>query len=213
MFEFILCINWKSVLWCPWNLLYCCPWLVKFVKWRCKRRYTSKTWYQKLKKTQIILLLLVCWLSVTPFGVWVCECACMESRRNTECTCNFARRPDGDSIFFTGVFFFFCANSLEFSCLLWQPVINFFAATVKHVGAEAGPVQNPAGFHNENIMNFKRPNFDSRRQENRLEALRTFKKKCGYIFKRSLVNRFRTKENVFWYKISSVLQAKRSTTA
>ena len=104
MFEFILCINWKSVLWCPWNLLYCCPWLVKFVKWRCKRRYTSKTWYQKLKKTQIILLLLVCWLSVTPFGVWVCECACMESRRNTECTCNFAPRPDGDSIFFTGVF-------------------------------------------------------------------------------------------------------------
>ena len=92
-------------------------------------------------------------------------------------------------------------------------MINFFAATVKHVGAEAGPVQNPAGFHNENIMNFKRPNFDSRRKENRLEALRTFKKKCGYIFKRSLVNRFRTKENVFWYKISSVLQAKRSTTA
>ena len=34
-------------------------------------------------------------------------------------------------------------------------MINFFAATVKHVGAEAGPVQNPAGFHNENIMNFK----------------------------------------------------------
>ena len=63
-------------------------------------------------------------------------------------------------------------------------MINFFAATVKHVGDEAGPVQNPAGFHNENIMNFKRPNFDPRRQENRLEALRTFKKKCGYIFKK-----------------------------
>ena len=55
-------------------------------------------------------------------------------------------------------------------------MINFFAATVKHVGAEAGPVQNPAGFHNKNIMNFKRPNFDSRRQENRLEALRTLKR-------------------------------------
>ena len=51
------------------------------------------------------------------------------------------------------------------------------------------------------------------RQENRLEALRTFKKKCGYIFKRSLVNRFQTNENVFWYKIGSVLKAKRSTTA
>ena len=31
-------------------------------------------------------------------------------------------------------------------------MIDFFAATVKHVGAEAGPVQNPAGFHNDNIM-------------------------------------------------------------
>ena len=92
-------------------------------------------------------------------------------------------------------------------------MINFFAATVKHVGSEAGPVQNPAGFHNENIMNFKRPNFDSRRQENRLEALRIFKKKCRYIFKRSVVNRFRTKENVFWYKIGLVPKAKRSTTA
>ena len=84
-------------------------------------------------------------------------------------------------------------------------MINFFAATVKHVGVEAGLVQNPAGFHNRNNMNFKRPNFDSRCQENRLEALRTFKKKCGYIFKRILVNRFRAKKNVSWYKISSFL--------
>ena len=38
MFEFILCINWKSVLWCPWRLLYWCPWLVKFVKLRCKQK-------------------------------------------------------------------------------------------------------------------------------------------------------------------------------
>ena len=29
----------------------------------------------------------------------------IESRRNTEYTCNFAPRPDGDFIFFTGVFF------------------------------------------------------------------------------------------------------------
>ena len=48
-------------------------------------------------------------------------------------------------------------------------MINFFAATEKHVGAEAGPVQNPAGFHDENITNFKRPNFDSGRHENPLE--------------------------------------------
>ena len=36
-------------------------------------------------------------------------------------------------------------------------------------------------------MNFERPKFDFR-QENRLEALKAFKKKCGYIFKGSLVN-------------------------
>ena len=30
MFEFILCINWKSVLSSPWKLLYWRPWLVKF---------------------------------------------------------------------------------------------------------------------------------------------------------------------------------------
>ena len=59
-------------------------------------------------------------------------------------------------------------------------------------------------------MNFKRPNLDSRSQENRLEALKTFKKKCDYIFKRSLLSRFRREENVFWYKIGSVLKAKRS---
>ena len=36
-------------------------------------------------------------------------------------------------------------------------------------------------------MNFERPKFNPR-QENRLEALKAFKKKCGYIFKGSLVN-------------------------
>ena len=36
-------------------------------------------------------------------------------------------------------------------------------------------------------MNFERPKFNAR-QENRLEALKAFKKKCGYIFKGSLVN-------------------------
>ena len=66
---------------------------------------------------------------------------------------------------------------------------------------KAGPVQNPVGFHSENSMNWTSNDQISipGRQENRLEALRTFKKKCGCIFKRSLVNRFQTKENVFWY--------------
>ena len=39
MFEFILCINWKSVLWFgALEGLYWCPWLVKFVKLRCKQK-------------------------------------------------------------------------------------------------------------------------------------------------------------------------------
>ena len=62
---------------------------------------------------------------------------------------------------------------------------------MKHVGAEAGPVQNSAGFHNENIVNFKRPNMDSERQENRLKALRIFKNKCGYIFIESISNEWK----------------------
>ena len=37
-----------------------------------------------------------------------------------------------------------------------------------------------------NTMNFERPKFNPR-LENRLEALRAFKKNCGYIFKGSLV--------------------------
>ena len=56
-------------------------------------------------------------------------------------------------------------------------------------GAEAAaPAQDQnQGFFTGNIMNFERPKFDFR-QENRLEALKAFKKKCGYIFKGSLVN-------------------------
>ena len=53
--------------------------------------------------------------------------------------------------------------------------------------AEGAPVQNPAVHFSGNIMNFERPKFNAR-QENRLEALKAFKKKCGYIFKGSLVN-------------------------
>ena len=56
-------------------------------------------------------------------------------------------------------------------------------------GAEAAaPAQDQnQGFFTGNIMNFEQSKFDSR-QENRLEALKAFKKKFGYIFKGSLVN-------------------------
>ena len=54
-------------------------------------------------------------------------------------------------------------------------------------GAPAqNPAQNPAHNFSGNMMNFERPKFNAR-QENRLEALKAFKKKCGYIFKGSLV--------------------------
>ena len=51
---------------------------------------------------------------------------------------------------------------------------------------QQAPNPNPEIFTG-NIINFERPNFNAR-QENRLEALKCFKKKCGYIFKGSLVN-------------------------
>ena len=53
--------------------------------------------------------------------------------------------------------------------------------------AEGASAENPAAHFSGNIMNFERPNFNTR-QENRLEALKAFKKKCGYIFKGNLVN-------------------------
>ena len=55
--------------------------------------------------------------------------------------------------------------------------------------AEGAPAQtqNPAAHFSGNILNFERPKFNAR-QEYRLEALKAFKKKCGYIFKGSLVN-------------------------
>jgi len=49
--------------------------------------------------------------------------------------------------------------------------------------AEGPPAQNPAAHFSGNIMNFERQKFNAR-QEKRLEALKAFKKKCGYIFKR-----------------------------
>ena len=51
---------------------------------------------------------------------------------------------------------------------------------------QQAPSPNPEIFTG-NIMNFERPKFNAQ-QENRLEALKCFKKKCGYIFKGSLVN-------------------------
>jgi len=52
--------------------------------------------------------------------------------------------------------------------------------------AEVARSQNPAAHFSGN-MSFERPKFNAR-QEDRLEALKAFKKKCGYIFKGSLVN-------------------------
>ena len=47
---------------------------------------------------------------------------------------------------------------------------------------EGAPAQNPAAHFSVNIMNLKQPKINTR-QENRLEALKAFKKKCGYVYK------------------------------
>ena len=85
-----------------------------------------------------------------------------------------------------------CANSVGFSCLQsqYRTQLDFIRE------------------HHER----RTIKFQFARHENCLEALTAFKKKCGSIFKRSLVSRFRTKENVFWNKFGSVLKAKRSYT-
>ena len=49
-------------------------------------------------------------------------------------------------------------------------------------GDEDAPAQHRADHFSGNIMNFERPKFNAR-QENRIKALKAFKKKCGYIFK------------------------------
>ena len=54
--------------------------------------------------------------------------------------------------------------------------------------AEAAPAENLAAHFSGNIMNFERPKFNAR-QENRLKALKAFKKKCGYILKGSQVTK------------------------
>ena len=68
--------------------------------------------------------------------------------------------------------------------------------------AQNPAAQNPAAHFSGNIMNFERPKFNAR-QENRLEALKAFKKKCGYIFRG---------RSVYWYKIGSDRKARRFTT-
>ena len=52
---------------------------------------------------------------------------------------------------------------------------------------EGAPAQNPAARFSGNIMNFEQLKLNAH-QEDCLEALKAFKKKCGYIFKGSLVN-------------------------
>ena len=145
----------------------------------CLSRYTSKTWYQELKLKNAdyftaIGLVTFCDI-VWSLSLWLC----MESRRNTECSCSFAPRPDGVFIFFTSVFFL----NIKYLQIHWNFVSavttceKFLCCYCKTCRCQsAGPVQNPAVFHNANILNFKRPNFDSRRKENRLESLRTFKR-------------------------------------
>ena len=53
--------------------------------------------------------------------------------------------------------------------------------------AEGAPAQNTAAHFSGNIMNFEQLKLNAH-QEDCLEALKAFKKKCGYIFKGSLVN-------------------------
>ena len=75
--------------------------------------------------------------------------------------------------------------------------------------AEGAPAQNPAAHFSGNIINFEQPKFNAC-QENRLKALKAFKKKCGYILKGSLVNI--SEERVYWYKIGLDWKARRFIT-
>ena len=153
----------------------------------------------RIEKTQIIFLLLVWWLSVTSFRVWVCECAW--NLVETYCSCNFAPRPDGVNFYqvFFQYYMFKFTGSFVSAMIICDKFLCCYYETCRC--RKAGPVQNPVGFHSENSMNWTSNDQISipGRQENRLEALRTFKEKCAYILKRSLVNRFQTKETVFWY--------------
>ena len=58
-------------------------------------------------------------------------------------------------------------------------------------------------FFTGNIMSFERTKFNPRL----VVAIRAFKKKCGYIFKESLVS-ISNEGNAYWYKTGSDLKAK-----
>ena len=97
-------------------------------------RYTSKTWYHELKKRRLFFAIGL---------VTFCDIVYLESESlsvhgiSPKHTARAILRQDLTGLIFTRPFFnIICSNSLEFSCLLCQPVINFSAATMKHVGAE-----------------------------------------------------------------------------
>ena len=121
-------------------------------------RALTETWYQECEQRLIILLLSICYRSDF---LWSCLSVSVESRRSLKHTARDLR-----------------AKTLQ------NHELN-----MSEEGAEAAaPAQDQnQGFFTGNIMNFGRPKFDFR-QENPLEALKAFKKKCGYIFKGRLVN-------------------------
>ena len=95
------------------NWLYC----------SCLWRYTSKTWYQELKKRRLFC----CYWSGDFLWnrlEWVCECAW--NLVETYCSCNFAPRPDGVfTIFTSGVLFFFHFNYMcKFTGIFVSAVIT-----------------------------------------------------------------------------------------
>ena len=75
---------------------------------------------------------------------------------------------------------------------------------------EGAPVQNTAAHFSGNIMNFERPKFN-RRQENRLKALKAFKKSVD-ISSNEASSTYLRKESVYWYKIGSDRKARRFMT-
>ena len=90
--------------------------------------------------------------------------------------------------------------SVEFRRSLKHTARDLRAKTLQNHKLNMSEAQDQnQGFFNGNIMNFERPKFDSRR-DNRLEALKAFKKKCGYILKGSLVNISNERKCIFLVK-------------
>ena len=114
----------------------------------------------RIEKTQIILLLLVSLVTFCDI-VWSLS-VCAWNLVETYCSYNFAPRPDGVNFYqtvfflyyvckFTGIFVSAVTTCDKFVCRYYETCRC----------PKAGPVQNPAGFHNENSMNFSRPYIDS----------------------------------------------------